>query len=236
MTTSTRSKTYNFCDVSHIHHLPHIHNMRTERVQAVMGWFLDTIIAKRSGLSLKWPSWAPPSASGGWVLQCVRMSRSAGALNNHQGWSPRSMWCHRRHPDVLPTVHFLNDVTKMILGTSCQSRHGLSHFWISHRQSGQSDTGSSSRGFWRPQKKLIHPRLSWQSKRLGHGARLLSNKIKFRLFLYDLRWLDGLVFTSVVGMGQWGSPHVGSYSPSGNQPQCVYVSFAWKDHNFLRTL
>ena len=91
--------------------------MLTHRVQIAMGWFPDTIPAKHfpyysrenwggatsQGFSLKGPSWVPPSASGGWILRYVRMSRSTGALNNHQGWSPRSMWYHRRVPDVHTT-------------------------------------------------------------------------------------------------------------------------------------
>ena len=143
MTASVR-QTCNFCGcVSHPSYTTHPQHAHRESSNCD-GVISGHHAAKRSpylsrenwggatsqGFSLKWPSWVPPFASGGWILHYVRMSRSAGALNNHQDLSPRSMWYHRRPPDALPPVHFLNDVTTMILGTSCQPRHGLSHFRV----------------------------------------------------------------------------------------------------------
>ena len=79
---------------------------------------------------LKWPSWVPPSASGGWILPFVLMPCSAGALNNHQGWWPRSMWYHWRPPDVCTTpCSFSQWCHKDGLHTLCQLNHGSSPFW-----------------------------------------------------------------------------------------------------------
>ena len=56
--------------------------------------------------------------------------------------------------------------------------------------------------FWRPQKAFSSDIIL---TRFGRGARLLGDKIGFRLFLYGLTCLDGLLFNSVMAMGQWGS-------------------------------